>query len=179
MKRPSNPLLLATGALCLVALAACSSTSPAGSSGSPSASQPQSLTAEQVTVENPASTPTLQFPVPSVATTLSIRDLAPGSGPAAKPTDTVKAEYVGEGATTGVQFDSSYEHGQPIEFPLTRVIPGWTQGITGMKAGGERILVIPGSLAYGPNPQPGSGIMPNETLVFYVKLVSISTRPVP
>lgn len=176
--------MLASGVAGLaLTLTACSSSSPTGSSGSPTSSttaSAQSLTAEQVTVTNPASNnPTLQFPVPSAATALSTKDVAQGTGAGATPADTVTVQYLGEGAQTGQQFDSSFKRGQPAEFSLAQVIPGWTQGMTGMKAGGERILVIPGSLAYRTGPNVPPGIQQNETLVFYVRLISISTRPAP
>lgn len=184
MKRPNITIVLTTGVAALaLALTGCSGGSQPGSTGSPSSSQtgsPQPLTAQQVTVANPQSNnPTLEFPVPSVATALSTKDLSQGSGPAATPADTVTVQYVGEGAATGLQFDSSYKRGEPAEFALQEVIPGWTQGMTGMKAGGERILVIPGALAYRSGPNVPPGIEQNETLVFYVKLVSISTKPAP
>ena len=65
------------------------------------------------------------------------------------------------------------DRGQPTQFPLDGVIPGWGEGLVGMKVGGRRTLVIPGNLAYGNSPPPSSGIQPNETLVFVVDLVSI------
>ncbi len=165
----------------LILIAACSSGSGSGSSPSPSASgspggsaSVAALVASEVKVSG-AGTPqiTMTFPVPSAASALSTQDVKEGSGPAAKPTSVVKVNYVGQGATTGRVFDSSYKRGEPAEFSLEQVIPGWTEGMTGMKAGGERVLVIPGSLAYGPRP-PSTEIAPNETLVFYVQLLSIT-----
>jgi peptidylprolyl isomerase len=134
------------------------------------------LTAEmvQVTQAGAGQAPTMTFPVPSSAQVLSTKDVKVGEGTgAATAGSTVTANYVGMGATTGKVFDSSYSHGGPISFPLSRVIPGWTEGIPGMKVGGERVLVIPGAKAYGPDGQ-GSDILPNETLVFYVQLTKIS-----
>jgi len=73
--------------------------------------------------------------------------------------------------STGEQFDASWDRGEPISFPLGagRVIPGWDQGIAGMRVGGRRVLVIPPDLAYG-NQSPTPAIAPNETLVFVVDL---------
>lgn len=180
MNRLSKFLSLGIGtAALLTAAVGCSSGASPGPTGSGSGS-PEALTATQVTVNDPQSNnPSLSFPVPSSAVTLTTKDLATGSGTAATPADTVKVNYLGVGATTGTEFDSSFKRGQPIEFPLQQVIPGWTQGLTGMKPGGERVLVIPGQLAYGANPPSGAGIKPNETLVFYVKLIEVSTRPAP
>jgi len=85
----------------------------------------------------------------------------------------VEVNYVGVGQQTKQTFDSSFERGQSISFPLNGVIEGWTKGLVGMKVGGRRELIIPGDQAYGPNPRAGSGILPDETLVFVVDLVAI------
>jgi peptidylprolyl isomerase len=102
---------------------------------------------------------------------LLIHDVVEGDGPAVEPGATVNTHYVGIGWDTKRQFDSSWDRGQPISFPLDRVIAGWTQGIPGMKVGGRRLLVIPAGLAYGDRPPPGSGIGRGETLVFVIDLL--------
>jgi peptidylprolyl isomerase len=111
---------------------------------------------------------------PSTAGTsqLTYSDLVVGTGAEIKPGDTVTAQYVGIGAQSGKQFDSSWDRGQPAQFALSNVIAGWQNGIPGMKVGGRRLLVIPGDQAYGANPPSGSGIVANETLVFVVDIVS-------
>jgi peptidylprolyl isomerase len=81
---------------------------------------------------------------------------------------------VGVGQATGRQFDASWDRGEAISFGLNQVIQGWSEGLVGMKLGGRRELVIPGEMAYGPNPPPGAGIQPNETLVFVVDLARIN-----
>jgi peptidylprolyl isomerase len=106
-------------------------------------------------------------------TSLTVKDLVVGTGQEAKAGDTVTAHYVGIGAITGQQFDSSWDRGQAAQFPLNQVIVGWQNGIPGMKVGGRRLLVIPGDQAYGAQPPGGANIQPNETLVFVVDLVSI------
>jgi peptidylprolyl isomerase len=82
-------------------------------------------------------------------------------------------QYVGVSYSTGEQFDASWDSGQPFQFQLgaQMVIPGWDQGVAGMKKGGRRELVIPPDLAYGPQGRPG--IAPNETLVFVIDLLSV------
>ncbi|HTI33476.1 MAG TPA: FKBP-type peptidyl-prolyl cis-trans isomerase [Miltoncostaea sp.] len=102
---------------------------------------------------------------------LVVHDVVEGEGEAVAPGGTVNAHYVGIGWTSGEQFDSSWDRGAPLRFPLNRVIDGWKEGIPGMKPGGRRLLVIPGGKAYGPTPPPGSGIGANEALVFVVDLV--------
>ncbi len=79
---------------------------------------------------------------------LVIKDLIVGHGKAATASSTVTVNYVGVLYKTGKEFDSSWKRGQPTSFPLSGVIPGWTQGIPGMKVGGRRELIIPPSLAY-------------------------------
>ncbi len=109
-------------------------------------------------------------------TELVITDDVVGSGDEVTPGATVTAHYVGVSASSGAQFDASWDRGAPISFPLDGVIQGWSQGLLGMKVGGRRTLVIPGHMAYGSNPPPGAGIAPNETLLFTVDLVDVSWR---
>lgn len=97
--------------------------------------------------------------------------IAEGSGPKPKPTDTVKVHYTGK-LVDGTKFDSSVDRGQPAEFPLNGVIPGWTEGLQLVGAGGKLKLYIPSKLGYG---EQGAGgmIPPNATLVFDVELLEI------
>ncbi|NDB18592.1 MAG: FKBP-type peptidyl-prolyl cis-trans isomerase [Actinobacteria bacterium] len=106
------------------------------------------------------------------ASALLTEDICPGTGATVAAGATVTAHYTGIGLATGKVFDSSWQRGEPIQFPLTGVIAGWSEGIPGMKVGGRRLLVIPGDMAYGTYPPPGSGIEPDETLVFVVDIVS-------
>lgn len=98
-------------------------------------------------------------------------------GDGANPTaeDVVNVHYKGMLLDTTV-FDSSYDRGEPIQFPLNEVIPGWTEGITLLKEGGAGTLYIPSGLAYGANPRPGGKIKPNDPLIFEVELLDILTR---
>lgn len=105
---------------------------------------------------------------------LIITDEVVGTGDEVTAGATVTAHYVGVSASTGAQFDASWDRGAPISFPLNGVIQGWSEGLVGMKVGGRRTLVIPGDMAYGSSPPPGAGIAPNETLVFTVDLVDVS-----
>lgn len=110
-------------------------------------------------------------PVGSVAN-LQTTDLVEGTGEAVKKGATVTVNYTGATAKNGTIFESSLDSGQPVSFPLDQVIPGWTQGIPGMKVGGKRRLVIPAQLAYGEQ-SPSPDIPPNSDLVFDVELISI------
>jgi peptidylprolyl isomerase len=118
-------------------------------------------------VAKPAGTPPSQ---------LEKTDIVKGKGKEAKAGDTVSVQYVGNSWSTGTQFDASWDRGtEPFKFPLGagQVIPGWDQGVAGMKVGGRRLLVIPPDLAYG-DQSPSPDIAPNETLIFVVDLKKIS-----
>ena len=108
------------------------------------------------------------------ATELVTEDIVEGDGAEAKSGDEVEVEYVGVAQSTGQEFDSSWERDEPFSFELGAgmVIPGWDEGIVGMREGGRRLLVIPGDLAYGPTGQPPD-IGPDETLVFAVDLIKV------
>jgi FKBP-type peptidyl-prolyl cis-trans isomerase FkpA len=101
-----------------------------------------------------------------------------GTGPSPTASDTVKVHYRGtlaDGANKGKEFDSSYSRGQPLEFPLNRVIKCWTEGVQMLKVGGSARLTCPPSIAYG---ERGAGgvIPPNATLTFEVELLGIAGR---
>ncbi len=106
---------------------------------------------------------------------LVYRSLKDGSGGSPRPTDVVKVHYSGK-LTDGREFDSSYKRGEPIEFPLNRVIPCWTEGVQRMKVGGRAKLTCPSDIAYGPSGAGGGLIPPNATLVFEVELLGLSAR---
>ena len=100
-----------------------------------------------------------------------------GTGQEADPGDVVRVHYEGK-LLDGRTFDSSYERGEPIEFPLGegRVIQGWDLGIDKMKEGGKATLIIPSALAYGEQSPPGSIISPYSPLVFKVELVEVKQQ---
>ncbi|GAB4223302.1 MAG: FKBP-type peptidyl-prolyl cis-trans isomerase [Acidobacteriota bacterium] len=98
-------------------------------------------------------------------------EVEPGTGPSPKPTDRVRVNYKGT-LRDGTVFDSSYDRGEPAEFPLDRVIRCWTEGLQKMKVGGKARLVCPADIAYGERGAPPT-IGPNATLVFEVELLDI------
>jgi FKBP-type peptidyl-prolyl cis-trans isomerase FkpA len=100
-----------------------------------------------------------------------ITTLKPGTGPSPVATDKVKVHYHGT-LTDGSVFDSSVQRGEPVTFPLDKVIPCWTQAVQQMKVGGKSRLVCPAELAYGDKGAPPR-IKPGATLVFEVELLSI------
>ncbi len=121
-----------------------------------------------------AKKPKVKVPAGAPPKKLVVKDLKEGSGATAKAGDDVSMNYVGVAYSTKKEFDNSYDRGQPFDFTLGQgsVIPGWDEGIVGMKVGGRRQLVIPPNQAYGPQGQPPA-IGPNETLVFIVDLLDI------
>jgi peptidylprolyl isomerase len=108
-------------------------------------------------------------PTPS---SLETKDLVLGTGTTAQAANTVLVQYVGANYTNGKDFDSSWQRGQPASFPLNGVVPGFAQGIEGMKVGGRREIVIPAALGYGASGSPPA-VGPNETLVFVVDLLQV------
>lgn len=96
--------------------------------------------------------------------------LKQGEGAFPKATDTVKVHYVGT-LTDGTEFDSSVKRGEPAEFPLEGVIPGWTEGLQKINKGGKLKLYVPPHLAYGDDGK--GGIPPGSTLIFEVELLEI------
>ena len=120
-----------------------------------------------------ASKPAIPQPSGDPPSELTTDDVVVGEGTAAAPGKHVTVHYVGVSHSTGKQFDSSWDRNAPFDFPLGdgRVIQGWDFGVTGMREGGRRTLVIPPSLGYG---ERGMGpIGQNETLVFVVDLVKV------
>ena len=107
-------------------------------------------------------------------TGLVYRSLKDGTGVNPGAGDVVKVHYRGT-FPDGKEFDSSYSRGTPIEFPLNRVIPCWTEGVQRMKVGGKAKLTCPSQIAYG---ERGAGgvIPPNATLLFEVELLGIAGR---
>ncbi|MFE9928830.1 FKBP-type peptidyl-prolyl cis-trans isomerase [Streptomyces sp. NPDC005533] len=118
--------------------------------------------------------PVVERPAGEAPQELTVRDLVVGDGPEAKPGRVVRVHYVGVTFETGVEFDASWDRGQPFKFAVGggRVIKGWDRGLRGMKVGGRREIVIPPRLGYG-NQSPSPLIPAGSTLVFVVDLLSV------
>jgi hypothetical protein len=166
-------------------LGACGSTPAASSSsttsGSPTASGGGASPGSAAGAANPpavsGATDLKKEPVLGPGTTppptsLETKDLVVGTGATAAASNTVNVQYVGADYTNGKDFDSSWSRGQPSSFPLNGVIPGFAQGIVGMKVGGRREIVIPPALGYGATGQ-APAVSPDETLVFVVDLIAV------
>ena len=168
-------------------LVLCAALAIAGCGGDDSTTE-STETTQASTVESPESTTPAKKAKPAAKKTkpkvtvpsgpppknLEVEDIEEGSGATAKAGDTVSVQYVGVGYESGEEFDASWGRGEPFTFQLGAgmVIPGWDQGVEGMKAGGRRELVIPPELAYGEAGSPPA-IGPNETLVFVIDLLTV------
>jgi FKBP-type peptidyl-prolyl cis-trans isomerase len=117
----------------------------------------------------------------TTASGLQYTDDAVGDGELAKAGDTVSVQYTGwiqkADGGKGLMFDTSRDIGRPFEFRLGRrkVIAGWEEGISGMRVGGKRTLVVPSALAYGKRGL-GAIVLPNQNLIFEVELVGLRAR---
>jgi len=118
----------------------------------------------------PAGAPAVPVKVGPPPTALVTEDLKPGTGAVVAPGQTLTVNYIGVSCSTGEIFDSSYGGGEPATFPLSGVIPGWQEGIPGMKVGGQRLLGIPPDMGYG-DQGGGTDIAPGETLWFVVEVL--------
>ena len=148
-------------------------------SSAPTSSTSSTSTSSTATAKTPTSGPLSKEPKvtpPSgpAPSKLETKELIAGTGAEAKAGDTVTVNYVGVLYSGGKEFNASWETKEPFSFTLGKgqVIPGWDQGIPGMKVGGRRELIIPPALAYGAKGSPPK-IPANSTLVFVVDLLSV------
>lgn len=158
--------------LALVAIAGCGSSSSSSSEETTAPKEAETTTSKEATKKK--TKPKVTVPKGAPPKKLEVKDLEEGSGATAKSGDRVSVNYVGVNYKTGKEFDASWDRGEPFTFTLGagEVIPGWDQGVAGMKVGGRRELIIPPSLGYGSAGAPPA-IPPNETLVFVVDLEAI------
>jgi len=155
-----------------IALAVLAATVTAGCARTP-ADETTAPPSDAGQATTPPSQDAPEAPAAAEVTELVIEDISVGTGAEAKAGDMVTVHYTGW-LTDGTKFDSSLDAGRPFQFPLGQgqVIPGWDQGVAGMKIGGKRKLTIPPDLGYG-SAGAGGVIPPNATLIFEVELLSI------
>ena len=134
---------------------------PQGETVSPAAGLP--------TVTEKDGVPEINVAGAAAPTSLVSQDLVKGTGATVKESDTLTVNYVGVNLSDGTKFDSSFDRGQPATFPLSGVIKGWTQGLTGKTVGSRVLLVIPKDLAYG---DAGQGQAKGD-LVFVVDILGV------
>lgn len=164
-------LILIIGACLALLVAGCGSDD---SSTTSSSSGEDTSSSQQAEAPEKKTKPQVKAPNGAPPKQLVTKDLEEGSGAEAKAGDAVSVNYVGVNFKTGKEFDASWDRGEPFTFTLGagEVIPGWDQGVEGMKVGGRRELIIPPELGYGPAGAPPA-IPPNETLIFVVDLEAI------
>jgi peptidylprolyl isomerase len=130
-----------------------------------------------VPTSGPLSTePKITVPSGAAPKTLVSKDIITGTGAAAKDGDEISVDYVGATYSNGKVFSASWSNGKGLGFPFQlgagTVIPGWEEGIVGMRVGGRRELIIPPSLAYGSVAR--TGIPANSTLIFIIDLIGVT-----
>lgn len=167
-------LILAACAALAVVVAGCGSDSSTSSTSGTTSSSEESGSVQSGAEAAKRTRPKVEVPKGPAPTELVTEDLIEGSGPEAKAGDEVTVQYAGVLYKTGKEFDASWNRGEPFSFTLGAggVIPGWDQGVEGMKVGGRRMLIIPPELAYGS--QGGGPIPPESTLVFVIDLLSVN-----
>jgi len=161
-------LIIALCAALALAVAGC------GDSDDDSSSTPATTTEQSGGDTNLNAKPKVTVPSGAAPKSLEETEIVEGDGAEAKAGDEVTVQYVGVGYDSKEEIDSSWSRNEPFPFNLGagEVIKGWDQGIAGMKVGGRRELMIPASLAYGPEGQPPL-IGPNEALIFVVDLLAV------
>ena len=163
--------------IALISLCAVLAFAGCGGSGDSSSESTAAAPSESTSAEAPAekTKPTVTVPKGAPPKELEVKELEEGTGAEAKAGDEVTVQYVGVNYKNGEEFDSSWSRSEPFPFTLgaDEVIPGWDQGVEGMKVGGRRELIIPPELAYGEAGAPPA-IAPNETLVFVIDLLEVN-----
>ena len=175
IKRYHLPTLLAAAA---IAVAGCGD-STSKTADIPAGPAPAAPPAPKASTDltDTKTKPAIPKPTGNPPAKLEVKDIVKGKGRAAKKGDQLSMQYVGVTFSTGEEFDSSWDRGEPFDFQLGKgsVIKGWDQGLIGIQPGGRRELTIPAKLAYGAQGQPPT-IGPNEPLVFIVDALKVSGK---
>jgi peptidylprolyl isomerase len=180
-------LKISTVKALVLTIAVCAGLAAAGCGGSDStagSNEASGASAETVSAKVEAAAeaeaaarekPAVNSPETAVPKNVEVTEWESGTGAEAKAGDEVTVRYVGIGYRTDKEFDSSWSRGEPFTFTLGagEVIPGWEQGVEGMKVGGRRELIVPAKFAYGKAGSPPK-VAPNEPLIFVIDLLEVN-----
>lgn len=151
---------------------ACPTAAPADA-GEPEWTLPGATGSVAVTGSTDTAAPRIDVQAPFSVTETQVQTLKPGDGPVVADTATVLVCYQGVNGRDGSVFDSSYERGAPVDFPLDGVVAGFQKAIAGQKVGSTVAVAMTPADGY-PEGQPGAGIQPGDSLIFAIKILDAS-----
>lgn len=146
-------------------------TAPPANAGSPEWTLPGATGSVAVTGSTDTAAPVVKVTTPFSVTATQVHTLQAGDGPVVAPTATVSVCYEGVNGRDGNVFDSSYQRGEPAQFSLDGVVPGFQKAIAGQKVGSTVAVAMVSADGY-PDGEPRAGILPGDTLVFAIKILS-------
>jgi hypothetical protein len=149
-------------------------TAPPANPGTPEWTLPGATGSVAVTGSTDTAAPVVKVTAPFSVTQTQVHTLQAGNGPVVAPTAKVAVCYMGVNGRDGTVFDSSYQRGEPAEFPLDGVVPGFQKAIAGQKVGSTVAVAMVSADGY-PEGQPRAGILPGDTLVFAIKILDASS----
>lgn len=149
-------------------------TAPPSAGGAPEWTLPGSTGSIAVIGSTDAAAPLVTVTGPFTVGQTQVQTLQAGDGPVVAPTATVSVCYMGVNGRDGTVFDSSYERGEPVEFALDQVVPGFQKAIAGQKVGSTVAVAMVPADGY-PQGQPSAGIEPGDSLIFAIKILGASS----
>lgn len=151
---------------------ACPTAAP-DSTSTPEWTLPGTTSSVAVTGSTDTTAPVVTVTAPFSVAETQVQTLQAGSGPVVPDTAAVSVCYMGVNGRDGSVFDSSYQRGAPVEFPLDGVVPGFQKAIAGQNVGSTVAVAMTSADGY-PNGQPGAGILPGDSLVFAIKILGVT-----
>jgi peptidylprolyl isomerase len=155
------------------AASACPTAAPENG-GTPEWTLPGTTGSVAITGSTDTTAPHVNVDAPFSVAETQVHTLQAGDGPVVADTATVSVCYMGVNGRDGDVFDSSYERGAPVEFPLDGVVPGFQKAIAGQKVGSTVAVAVTSADGY-PNGQPSAGIQQGDTLIFAIKILDASS----
>jgi FKBP-type peptidyl-prolyl cis-trans isomerase len=141
--------------------------------GTPEWTLPGATGSVAVTGSTDTAAPLVSVTSPFTVTETQVHTLQAGGGPIVADAATVSVCYMGVNGRDGSVFDSSYQRGAPVEFPLDGVVPGFQKAIAGQNVGSTVAVAMTSADGY-PQGQPGAGILPGDSLIFAIKILNAS-----